>query len=392
MKLNKSVLKLGLLLLVLHQQGFSQLKPNDVSALLKDSILVQANRALSMAPITVTAAQCKRSAGGKHDFYSEGDYWWPDPKNADSPYIQRDGMTNPQNFTDHRLAMIRFSKIVGTLSSAYLITKDEKYVKQAFRHINAWFVDTSTRMNPSLLYAQAIKGRVTGRGVGIIDMIQMMEVAQGIRVMQNAKSVQPKILQQTKQWFTDYLNWVNTHPYGVTEREAKNNHGTCWTMQVAVFATLTENKTLLDYCTNRFKTVLLPDQLAANGSFPLELKRTKPYGYSLFNLDAMVTLCQVLSVDTVNLWKFSTNDGRNIEAAINFMVPFVSDKSRWPFPKDVMYWDNWPVAQPFLLFGAFNLQNKDWYKIWAQGNHFPDTEEVIRNLPVRNPLIWLTRN
>jgi hypothetical protein len=392
MKLNKSVLKLGLLLLVLHQQGFSQLKPNDVSALLKDSILVQANRAMSMAPITVTAAQCLRSAGGKHDFYSEGDYWWPDPKNADSPYIQRDGMTNPQNFTDHRLAMIRFSKIVGTLSSAYLITKDEKYVKQAFRHINAWFVDTSTRMNPSLLYAQAIKGRVTGRGVGIIDMIQMMEVAQGIRVMQNAKSVQPKILQQTKQWFADYLNWVNTHPYGVTEREAKNNHGTCWTMQVAVFATLTENKALLDYCTNRFKTVLLPEQLAANGSFPLELKRTKPYGYSLFNLDAMVTLCQVLSVDAENLWKFSTNDGRNIQSAINFMVPFVSDKARWPFPKDVMYWDNWPVAQPFLLFGAFNLHNKDWYKIWAQGNHFPDTEEVIRNLPVRNPLIWLTRN
>jgi len=132
--------------------------------------------------------------------------------------------------------------------------------------------------------------------------------------------------------------------------------------------------------------------LAANGSFPLELKRTKPYGYSLFNLDAMVTLCQVLSVDTVNLWKFSTNDGRNIQSAINFMAPYVSDKTRWPFPKDVMYWDNWPVAQPFLLFGAINFQNKDWYQLWVKENHFPDTEEVIRNLPVRNPIIWLSQN
>ena len=392
MKLSTQFFRVSLLFLMIHQQGFSQLKSQDVSSLLKDSVLVQANRAMSLAPITVTAAFCNRSAGGKHDFYSEGDYWWPDPKNADSPYIQRDGMTNPQNFTDHRLAMIRFSTIVGNLSSAYLITKNEKYVQQAFRHIKAWFVDTSTRMNPSLLYAQAIKGRNTGRGVGIIDMIQMMEVAKGIQVMQNAKSVNQNELKLIKQWFADYLQWVTTHPYGITERDAKNNHGTCWTMQVAVFATLTNNKTLIDYCTNRFKTVLLPDQLAANGSFPLELKRTKPYGYSLFNLDAMVTLCKVLSFNNENLWKFSTNDGRNIQSAINFMAPFVSDKSRWPFQKDVMYWDNWPVAQPFLLFGAINFQNKDWYQLWVKGNHFPDTEEVIRNLPIRNPIIWLSQN
>ena len=30
-----------------------------------------------------------RSAGGPHDFFSEGDYWWPDPEHPDGPYIQQ---------------------------------------------------------------------------------------------------------------------------------------------------------------------------------------------------------------------------------------------------------------------------------------------------------------
>jgi len=58
------------------------------------------------APVTVTSAYCERSAGGVHDFYSEGDYWWSDPKDPEGPYIRRDGMSNPDNFSDHRHAMI----------------------------------------------------------------------------------------------------------------------------------------------------------------------------------------------------------------------------------------------------------------------------------------------
>ena len=28
---------------------------------------------------------------------------------------------------------------------------------------------------------------------------------------------------------------MTTHPYGIAERDAKNNHGTCWVAQVAAF-------------------------------------------------------------------------------------------------------------------------------------------------------------
>lgn len=362
---------------------------NAAESVLKEQVLKNAAIALKLKPITVIAEKCERSAGGIHDFYSEGDYWWPNPEDPNGPYIQKDGMTNPDNFVSHRKAMIRFSQIVGSLASAYLITNDEKYVKAAFRNLNAWFVDEKTMMNPSLNYAQAIKGRATGRGIGIIDMIQMIEVAQGINVMQKAKSVNQKDLVKIKEWFSKYLEWITTHQYGIDERDAKNNHGTCWVMQVAVFAKLTENQTLIDYCKNRFKTVLLPNQMEKDGSFPLELRRTKPYGYALFNLDAMATIAHVLSDKKENLWDFSLEDGRKLKNAVDFMFSFMKDKSTWNFPKDVMYWEEWPIAQPALIFAYNHFSEKPLFDLWKKLEHFAQNEEVIRNLPIRNPLIWL---
>lgn len=61
---------------------------------LRRQIIEEALWALQQQPVTITAEQSERSAGGKHDFYSEGDYWWPDSTNFAGPYVQRDGLTN----------------------------------------------------------------------------------------------------------------------------------------------------------------------------------------------------------------------------------------------------------------------------------------------------------
>jgi hypothetical protein len=244
-------------------------------------------------------------------------------------------------------------------------------------------------MNPSLLYAQAIKGRFTGRGIGVIDTIQLMEVAQALLVMQDAKSMDKKSLTGFKNWFTQYLQWLTTHRYGQDEMRAENNHGTCWVMQVASFAKFTGDTTLMKFCSDRYKKLLLPSQMADDGGFTRELRRTKPYGYSIFNLDAFTMICQILSNKNDDLWHYTTTDGRSIKKGIDFLYPYLADKSKWPFVHDVMYWDAWPVAQPLLVFGANAFDNKDWLATWKKLDHNPKVEEVIRNLPVRHPLIWL---
>jgi hypothetical protein len=357
----------------------------DLAAVERPRVLRSANRYLADEPVTVTAASSPRSAGDRHDFFSEGDYWWPDPQHPDGPYIQRDGMSNPDNFVEHRRAMIRLSLIVPALAAAYKLTKDRKYSSHAAKHLRAWFVDDATRMNPNLQYAQAIKGRFTGRGTGIIDTLHLVEVARAAGQL----DVAPADLDGVRKWFAAYTEWMTTHPYGIAERDAKNNHGTCWCTQVAAFARLTGNADQLAYCSNRYKTVLIPNQEAPDGSFPEELRRTKPYGYSLFNLDAMAILAQTLTTKEDDLWRWQLPDGRGMAKAMAWMFPFIEDKKKWTRPPDVMYDKEWPVRQPCLLFAGLALDKPEYLAVWRKLEPDPTVEEVLRNWPVRQPLLWV---
>ena len=352
-------------------------------------ILAAAQRYIKEEPITMVAYSSRRSAGGKHDYFSEADYWWPDPKDPNGRYIQRDGMSNPDNFVAHRHAMIRLSLQVPALTAAWMLTKNERYAAHAAKHLRAWFLDPATLMNPNLQYAQAIHGRTTGRGTGIIDTIHLVEVARSIPVLGSSKALTGAEQEALKKWFADYLQWITTSKNGQEERDARNNHGTCWVMQAAEFARYTGNREQTEYCRNRVKTVLFPDQVAADGSFPQELRRTKPYNYCLFNLDTLATSCQILSTPADNLWTYKLPDGRGMEKVMAFMYPFIADKKRWPYPRDVEYFDQFPLRQPSLLFAGLALSRPEYIATWERLNPDPTVEEAIRNYPIRQPALWV---
>jgi hypothetical protein len=362
--------------------------PFDIARIERRRCLFSADRYLREAPVTITASRSPRSAGGPHDYFSEGDYWWPDPASPEAPYIQRDGLTNPDNFTAHRLALIRLSLHVPALASAWVLSRERRYADHAARHLRAWFLDPSTRMNPHLRYAQAIKGRVSGRGVGIIDTIHLVEVVQAIASLEQSGTLPAREGDGIREWFGRYLEWITTHAYGVEERDAKNNHGTCWVMQAAAFARYVGREDVTASCRHRFRDVLIPGQMAADGSFPLEIARTKPYGYSLFNLDAMATACEILSDEDERLWPFELPDGRGMRKALAFMVPFIEDKARWPHARDVMYFDEWPIRHVSLLFGGRALGRDNYVTLWQKLEPDPREAEVIRNYIVRCPLLW----
>lgn len=357
----------------------------DIVAIERPRVLRNAAKYLKDEPVTVTASSSPRSTGGKHDYFSEGDYWWPDPANPGGPYIQRDGMSNPDNFNDHRLALIRLSLIVPAMAAAYILTHDRKYSDHAGKHLRAWFIDEATRMNPNLQYAQAIHGRFTGRGTGIIDTLHLVEVARATPRL----DLPGRDLAAIKQWFTQYVEWMNTSDNGKSERDAKNNHGTCWATQVAAFVQLTGDAKITAYCRDRFKTVLIPNQEAPDGSFPQELRRTKPYSYSLFNLEALSILAQTLTTSEDNLWTWQLPDGRGMPRAMAYMYPFIADKSKWTKPPDVMYFKDWPVRQQSLLFSGLALHKPEYLDLWKRLDPDPTVDEVIRNWPVRQPVLWV---
>jgi len=362
----------------------------DVAAIDRGRILTAATAALAIPPVTITAFRAELSEGGPNDFYSNGDYWWPDPSKPDGlPYIQRDGESNPGNFNHHRIMLRKMRDAVAALGAAYMLTHEDRYAVKAAELLRVFFLDRETRMNPHLKYAQAIPGRTPGRGIGIIDTLHLAEVPLAIQVLQPSPAFPPALLTGLKQWFSEYTDWMITSTNGQQEANAGNNHAVAYWLQIATFARLTGDEARRSEARRRFKEIFVAVQMATNGSFPQELRRTKPYGYSIFQLDNMASLCQVLSTPADDLWKFELTDGRGIRKAMAYLYPFLADKSKWPLKPDIQAWEGWPARQPCLLLGGLAFNQPEYLELWKKLPADPADEEVRRNIAVTQPLLWL---
>ena len=354
----------------------------------RNRIFLAAEKYLTARPATITAFPTSKSPGGPHDFFSEADYFWPDPKNPNGPYISRDGLSNPNIFKDHRRAMIGLSIQMPALTVAWLVTGDARYVRHAGDHLRAWFVDRETRMNSNLEYAQGVHGAATGRSYGIIDTLHLVEVARAATFL-GREALSEQEADAVRQWFRDYLHWMITSEKGQQERHALNNHATCWALQASEYARMIGNDSVRDDLRAWFTDTLLVEQVGKDGSFPRELARTKPYSYSIFNFDVMAGLAQSLKGPMPDLATYTLPDGRGLCTVAQFLYPYIKDKSNWPYAKDVQYFDALPVRSPGLLFAGLACHKPDYISLWKTLNPDPSDAEVIRNYPIRQPLLWI---
>jgi hypothetical protein len=365
-----------------HESGHALVERTD-----RARILSAAARYVVIEPRTITSYPSAKSPGGLHDYFSQADYFWPNPADPDGKYINRDGQSNPDNFNDHRKAMIALSIQMPALTAAWLLTRDRRYGRHAADHLRAWFIAPETRMNPNLEYSQGVHGVSTGRSYGIIDTLHLVEVARA------ASHGAPSMLTTKEQaslrgWFADYLHWMNTSEKGIAERDTLNNHAVCWALQAAEFARLIDDRQTRDQVRMMYKDRFVPDQMGPDGSFPKELARTKPYSYSIFNFDVMAMLCQSLKDAGGDLFAFALPDGRGICKGAAFLYPYLRDKSTWPYPKDVEHFESLPVRSPGLLFTGIACGHKEYLDLWTRLNPDPSDPEIIRNYPVRQPLLW----
>ena len=333
----------------------------------RKDVIEKAEKALEVPPMHITDRVASASEGTIHDYYSNGIYWWPDPTKPDGlPYIRRDGEFNPDNFNCHRDIMAKMKDTVVCLAAGYKYTGEEKYAERAVRILREFFLDEATYMAPHLSYAQAIPGICSGRGIGLIDTLQLVEIPFAAKVLEKSPAMTDEIYQGLKRWFGDYVEWMNTHPYGIAERDYKNNHAVCWHVQALSFAGFADRRDIIDECVWRYKNVILPHQMRTDGAFYDELTRTKPYSYSIFVLDAAVSLVQLASMYGYDLWDFALPDGRSIRRGLDFLLPYLEDKSKWFLPPDVEDFDELPSRTSFMLFAALHYQDERYKDLYLR--------------------------
>ncbi|HEX2950334.1 MAG TPA: alginate lyase family protein [Armatimonadota bacterium] len=346
-----------------------------------DALVIAAERAVNDGPFSVMAKQAVPPSGDKHDYMSLGTYWWPDPAQPDGvPYIRRDGERNPEIDRFDRQAMETMSSTVETLALAAYFTGDEHFAERAAHLLRIWFLNEDTCMHPHLRYGQGIPGICDGRGIGIIDTHLLFAVMDAISLLKRTTAWTAADQRGMINWFDAYLTWLLTSDLGKSESGEQNNHGTWYDTQVAGFAFFIGKndiaRDVLTSCTStRFATQILPD-----GSQPHELQRTLSFNYSVFNLTAMVNLAVMGARLGPDLWHFHTTDGRCLQRAFDWLLPFLYGRRPWTYQQ--IHAINWKSLLPLYRHAAVAYGVED-YRQAAQylGKMLPCDDRMVLLYP-----------
>ena len=298
-------------------------------SLANDAIRQNAAAALKSGPWSVTAHRPPDVDAGPNDYYSEGPYWWPDPKNPKGPYIRKDGERNPDRFMGNRSDLGNMCSAVPALGMGGYLLGDKACGEHAARVLSAWFLDPRTRMNPNLEYGQAVRGHNTGRGTGLIDTVSMIHTVQGVWLLDQAGMIDASIARGVRDWFAEFTKWMTASKKGLDEKKSGNNHSTWWTAQVAAYATFTGDAATLKMAWDHYRTFLVPGEIEPDGSCPREEARTNSLGYSAMNLDAFSVVCRVAQVNSLDLWTFRGPKGVGVQKSFQYLTPYILKPESW---------------------------------------------------------------
>jgi len=294
-----------------------------------DAVRQNAGAALKAGPWSVTSHRPDNVPAGLNDYYSEGPYWWPDPKNPTGPYLRKDGERNPGRFQANRRDLGDMCSAVLALGMGAYLLGDRACGEHAARVLSTWFLDPNTRMNPNLEYGQAVRGINTGRGTGLIDTVSMIHAAQGVWLLEQAGTLGRALGDGVRQWYADFLKWMTTSKKGLDEKKSGNNHATWWTAQVAAYAALTGDEAAKSMAWEHYRGYLVPAEIRPDGSCPREEARTNSLGYSNMNLDAFAVLCRIAGTNGVRLWEFATAQGIGVQRPFYYLLPYLLHPEKW---------------------------------------------------------------
>lgn len=297
-------------------------------------LLAESDVLLEIDPDPVVNKTRVPPSGDKHDYMSYAPYRWPDATKADGlPWIAKDGIINPVARgpdTDHQRLHAMFAA-VEKLSFAFYFSGDRKYADQTLAHLNAWFIDPGTRVNPHVEYAQSIPGLPSGNPAAFIDWRASYRVLTAVQLLDQAGVFPPSSKTRMDEWLGRYLDYMLTSEQGQKTNALSQNHATwhnCQAVGLMIYlGRIDDAKTKL----NEVKTARIAAQILPSGEQPRETGRTKSMHYASMNLMGLANLTYMGRKLGIDLWEFATADGRSIPQAYRFLEPYARREKPWPF-------------------------------------------------------------
>ena len=298
------------------------------------SLQAAADKALAKPLVSVVQKTQTPPSGHKHDYLSLAPYWWPDPNKVDGlPWIRKDGQVNPLtrgNNVDEPAKDSMFGN-VKILATAFYFTENPKYADRAEQILKTWFLEKETKMNPNLNFGQGVPGVSTGRGFGLIEFAATAELIPSLELLQKNNGISPETYAGIQNWYKEFVEWMETSKIGREEKNTKNNHGTWYDVQRVITYLFIGNTPKALEVLESVKSQRIDTQIAADGSQPEELARTKSLSYSTMNLKAFTYLAFYAKKLNVDLFTYKNSKGGSISKAYDFLKPYVNGAKSWEY-------------------------------------------------------------
>jgi Alginate lyase len=332
-----------------------------------------ADKRMKEGPWSVTTDRPKGLTLDPHAYYSEANYYWPNPDNPSGPYIRKDGQVNPARFTANRTALIAMSDSVLSLGTAAFLLDNAAYGQRAAADIRAWFINPKTRMDPSLDYAQAVPGLNNGQGAGVIDGRPFIRAIQGMEFLSQTAYWTPAEQVAVRKWFEEYLHWLTSSKNATDEKKSGNNHASWWTAQVAAVASFVEDRKAEQMAFTFYRDHVFPRQILSNGSAPREEVKPRSLTLSAFNLEAFALVCRMAQVNgatgSADLWNIRAKNGATVSTVIDYLSPFLVDPKKWSKEQAA---DIPGDSLAFLAFAGMGMKKTEYLDLFRKLEH-PDT-------------------
>ena len=312
---------------------------------------MQADRALVAGPFSVMQKNKIPPSGDKHDYMSV------------PPYAGTgDGLTNPDWWLDYdRVPLEKLTQSVETLALAYFFTGKQEYAGRASLLLRVWFLNSDTKMNPDLEFAQK------STRIGVIDTRFLARIIDCIGILQNSGTWTDRDQEGMVEWCRQFLDNVQNR-VDKDHMDSGHNIASWYHVQMASLALYIEDTELAFRLLQRTEA-RIDTALNSMGGFKRELNRTRSLSYSCFHIYALFNLASMGEQVGLDLWNYQTTDGRGLELATEYLSKYagVENKKQWPYQEiegtKGDWWEPYHDMLPGVLFHAASVYDNESFNM-----------------------------
>jgi hypothetical protein len=258
-------------------------------------------------PTVLLAEQLRHDA----DLALDSEAYAPDSERFDSTRLQR-------LFRD-----------TTSLALASCVRSEDRYAEHAAGLVRKWFVDSDTKMNPHVHFAQgkAGHGGCEVNDLGVIEFEDFYYFLDAVRLIVRSGALPRTDVAAFRSWLRSRLAWLETSPQGIRQSCEASSHGTMYDLQVAAIAAFLGKTAPLSSSFRRARE-RMQLQFDRSGAQPQRM-RTMTRHHCCFNLQGWVSLARLAEFCGDDLWSYATSDGRSICMALEWLIT-THDGGSWP--------------------------------------------------------------